>query len=341
MGWLARLPRTYHAHVWFSNVEVRMMEYVTRKSSECYLSRHPNLGRMSERHVENPLSDCPRSRKEFESIKLDRYDFGPGPIHLMVPSEDFRFCKDRYVYEVHPGKLPPSAFTRIDEHVCVASPQYMLVQMARKLSDAETIRLCMEFCGLYAIIPENDMGYVIRDCPVTTRSALMEFIALIPGEPGAGKLLSLLRHVGEGSLSPMETCVYMLMCLPKRMGGYGLPHPLLNARIDLSQTERAYAQRSFVMSDMLWPDKGVALEYDGQRAHASFKDRSRDSTKRNILLARGITVFTMTAHEVLDVHAFDRTVRDIAAMMGHRLRAFPESWEARRSALRAEVLGRG
>ena len=195
----------------------------------------------------------------------------------------------------------------------------------------------MELCGTYALVPESVRGFTSREYPLTTQEELESFLQCIPGSRAARYLDAALGLMQNGSRSPMETREYLLLCLPKRYGGYGLPKPQLNYRIDLGPEERRVSRRRYFECDICWPQQMVVMEYDGHDDHESREDRSRDAVKRNMLLARGYKVFTVTGKQICDAAAFDRLVRDIVADLGHRLKSFPSDWALRRDALRKEL----
>lgn len=314
-----------------------MKAYVIGSSALYYWRRHPLEKATSKNRVPSPLDDSPSSSEELRSIHLERQDLGASPVHLMVPSPEHRISRGQYRYTVESRMLPENAFCLIDAHVCISSPPYCLVQSARVLSKVRLVELCMELCGTYALVPESVRGFTSREYPLTTQEELESFLQCIPGSRAARYLDAALGLIQNGSRSPMETREYLLLCLPKRYGGYGLPKPQLNYRIDLGPEERRVSRRRYFECDICWPQQMVVMEYDGHDDHESREDRSRDAVKRNMLLARGYKVFTVTGKQICDAAAFDRLVRDIVADLGHRLKSFPSDWALRRDALRKEL----
>ena len=283
------------------------------------------------------LCDCPRSPAELASSGLSDFDFGSAPIRLMAPSPKLRVSRRLYAYTVHERSLPARSFFRLSEAVCIASPELCLVQSANAFSSARLLELVMELCGKYSLVPEASRGFVSHEFQLTSQSAIRAFLQEAAGMRGADKLARMLRYAQDGSRSPMETREYLLLCLPKRYGGYGLPKPTLNYRVDLYLNERQVSQRRYFECDMCWPHQKVVVEYDGHDDHESRVDRSRDAVKRNLLIARGYVVFTVTGGQIGKVSAFERTAYDIAAALGYRMRAFPDDWKVRHAALREEL----
>ena len=195
----------------------------------------------------------------------------------------------------------------------------------------------MELCGRYALNADAVRGFVSRDYPLASIDSVRALLECSQGVHGKKQLLDVCRFVKENSRSPMETREYLLACLPKRLGGYALPTPELNVCIDLSPEERRAAKRKYIECDMCWEKQKVVVEYDGHDDHESREDRYRDALKRNLLIARGYRVFTITGKQILDAQAFDTIIRDIAGSLGYRLKSYPEGWDVRRTRLRASL----
>lgn len=314
-----------------------MSAYITGSSALYYWRRSVTAHKQLQRLVYDPLCDCPMTPDQLHELDLDNGRFGPAPIRLMVPSHDLRIAKRSFRYSVHGDALPETAFCEAERNVCLASPEYCLLQSARVYSFFGLLELCMELCGKYAMTRESMRGFVSRDFALASVESIGRFLHFMQGEPGAAVVQKALAYVLDGSRSPMETRAYLLMCLPKRMGGYALPKPVLNERIALMSEEHVVARRRYLECDLCWSDQKIVVEYDGQADHASRADRDKDSIKRNILLSKGYAVYTITSGQICNVRSFDKVVREIAERLRHRFHRFPENWEQRRDELRGEI----
>lgn len=283
------------------------------------------------------FSDCIADADSLDALRLSAFDFGPEPLHLMVPSVEMRIRRKRYYSSVWSGRLPAEAFCNHSARACIASPEFCLFQAALCLSRAQLIELCMELCGRYALVLDADRGFVSRDYALATRESVTRLTDAMRGTNCSSQLAHALEHVVEGSRSPMETREYLLMCLPKNMGGFGLPRPLMNGRVKLTKAEQKKAMRQHFECDLLWPEQRVVIEYDGHDDHASRIDRARDAMKRDVLVAKGYTVFVVTGAQIMDELLFEGVVRDVARAIGYRLRAFPRDWAVKHSLLRSEL----
>ena len=139
--------------------------------------------------------------------------------------------------------LPVSAVISFGDALSVCSPELTFVQMANLLSVEELACLGTTLCGIYAKEPfgfgglsfDGKGGALPRRDQLTTVRSIEAFIEGTPGLNGVKKARSALRLTLERSRSPMETASAMLLSAPFLRGGFGLPKPVLNCRVDLPE----------------------------------------------------------------------------------------------------------
>ena len=205
----------------------------------------------------------------------------------------------------------------------VSSPEFCFLQMAGYLSLAGLIELGYEFCGKYSMPAAGDAeapsrGFYHRE-PLTSVKKISAFIARMPDFRGRKKAVRALRYLLEGSASPMETKLSMLLTLPYKLGGFGLPAPELNARVVPSKTAGKSSGRAFYVCDLFWADQNLAVEYDSDMFHTGSERIAEDSLKRNSLALMGVTVITVTTRQLYDSLEFEKAARTLANCLGKRL----------------------
>jgi very-short-patch-repair endonuclease len=126
----------------------------------------------------------------------------------------------------------------------------------------------------------------------------------------------------------------MLLCLPPRLGGYGIALPELNRRIELTLKEQLAIGVHHFLCDLYWADRGVAVEYDSARFHSVLEKQERDAIRRNMLQYKGIHVISATRLQVSSEAQFDNLARQIALRTGKRLRTPTRAQVTARRALR-------
>jgi len=245
------------------------------------------------------------------------------PLHIMLGKADIRRKRQDMKQHVFTGKTPVGSFYSVDDTLYVSSPEFCFIQMASVLPLVGLIELGYELCGSYSMHTAADpnvsaRGFHLRD-PLTSKKKLESFVSRMPGVKGHQTALRALRYILEGAASPMETKFAMLLTLPYRLGGFGLPKPELNARIVPKKADLRTAGKEFYICDLFWPDKDVVAEYDSNQYHTGSAHIADDSKKRNALKAMGITVITATTQQVYDSNEFEKVARVIAKCLGKRL----------------------
>ncbi|MCL2826695.1 MAG: endonuclease domain-containing protein, partial [Eggerthellaceae bacterium] len=210
----------------------------------------------------------------------------------------------------------------------VASPELCFLQMAKEMPFVELIELGFELCGLYSL-PKTERedtkpGTVNKGFkelkPRTDVKRLSAFLGRISGMRGQRPASRAVEYILDGSASPMETKLTMLLSLPYRLGGYNLPMPELNDNIDPSKRARRSASQSSFACDLCWPEANLVAEYDSDMFHEGPRRISKDSKRRNTLIATGLQVITITKDEVYVINEFEKLAELLAVNLGVRLR---------------------
>lgn len=263
------------------------------------------------------------------------------PVDVLVFSEGERRRSRRVKCHVWVTDLPDNAFYRIRGEY-VSSPEFTFLQMATELSIEQLIALGCELCGLYVLLPENVTHPGALDesptrlCPLTSVEKISEFLEHVGKANGKAKAKRALKYIVDNSRSPMETMVYMLLCLPIKLGGYGLQKPEMNADIPLDEEARAIARRRSCMGDLCWSNAHppLGVEYHGGiHANQMKSDIGRELGIEHM----GWRVMAVTSPQVFDENQFEVFAIDVAAAIGKRLRSAAFDAVGQRSFLRHEL----
>ena len=198
----------------------------------------------------------------------------------------------------------------------VCTPEFCFLQMAQQLSIEELISLGFELCGTYAIQEE---GTAYNALPLSSPKKLGKFLSRVDGIKGIAVARRAAKYVIAGSASPLETALAMFLTLPYSLGGYGLPRPQLNHRIDIPASLTDFVHSRFFVCDLFWPDAFLAIEYDSNLAHAGVNKTVRDLMRRSILTALGISVLSVTWPQVKDRKALEQLAHLVARKTHKRL----------------------
>ncbi|WP_232050886.1 endonuclease domain-containing protein [Arabiibacter massiliensis] len=239
-----------------------------------------------------------------------------------VLSHEWSFLPDRSVIDAGQGFF-------------VSTPEFCFLQMASRLSLARLIQVGCELCGTYA---QDKYGPARRrEVPLTSVAKLRAFVEAVPGAYGRAKALRALRFVLDGAASPMETVLALLLCLPYRLGGYGIEKPRLNFHVDVPSHQRKLADRRYCECDLCWPEANLVVEYDSKLYHTDPERQESDSRRRGTLVSLGFTVLTVSRMQVMDGGAFNRLAHQVANLTGKRLRYVDPGFTRSHLTLRDEL----
>lgn len=228
-------------------------------------------------------------------------------------------CKRRrtkgFIFHSCNTHLPERSFWKIHSQLYVVSPELSYVQMGRELSDVQLAEYATNLCGSFFLRYE-DRAICAKQAKTTSLQKLKRYLLSCESVYGTRNASRCLSWVAEGSASPMETKLFLRLCLPVSKGGYGLPMPVLNKVIKPGKKKNLTEQDYFV-ADLCWPEQGVIVEYDGEQYHHNV---SHDRRRINALETIGWKVFCLTKQEMYDAFAFDMLARQIAKSLGRRVR---------------------
>lgn len=263
-----------------------------------------------------------------------------APLHIMVSTSQARCRCENARSHICPSTYPGGSFVVVEEGVAVASPALSFLQMAESFSVEELAVVGMELCGRYAV--DRD-GVIASRHPLASASRLRRFVDRAEGRRGVKKARRASRFVMDDSASPMETSLALLLSMPCLLGGYGLPQPVMNARIDAAEPcgrmAVLHGDPRFFRGDLCWPQAKLCVEYDSDAYHTGSERIAHDSWRRTELHLAGFTVVTITKKQLYDAFLLDRVVHLLARHLGVRVRRQDALFADRQRRLREILLG--
>lgn len=251
-----------------------------------------------------------------------------SPIDVMVNTPHARRKSKMVRPHVFCGTFPNNSFIDVGDGLFVASPELCFFQMANELPFIKLIELGFELCGSYSL---SETSYSDKEkrvaekvpygrSPLTSTKKLQAFVDRMAGVRGRRPALRALRYITDNSASPMETILVMLLILPYRLGGYGLPIPELNSRITPAKTIKRSSSKAFYSCDLFWPDVDLVAEYDSDSYHTGAERIASDSKRRNAITSAGILVITVTNQQIRSIVEFEKVAKLLAINMDKQLR---------------------
>lgn len=260
-----------------------------------------------------------------------------GSIDVLVLRDRDRRSGKGVTAHMWPYLIPPGGLIKIDRGVYVVSPLLCLQQVSIELGEVELIEFLLEACGRYALAP-GSFNMMKRD-PLTNVAELREYCSNIKGQRGSHKLRRALGNVRDGARSPMETAFFMMLMLPRRLGGEGLADLEMAHRIDVKGPARLLTKRSYFECDAFLSRTKTDFEYNGI-VHEEGEQFVTDVERVNALEAMGYNVITITRRSFFDKGAFGRLMKAIELRAGRRASRTPADFAQRQDELRRFVLRR-
>ena len=260
------------------------------------------------------VTDAASTLIEVKAFDLTKFDFGRGVLHVLVSDASSRSRAQSIRFHVRSTELPLGAFRKLDSGVYLASPELCFYELAGDLPFPKLVEFGFLLCGTYTMNPaatsKNDRS------PLTTKRKLESFASRMSDKRGRGIVMKSLPLILEGSASPRETKLAILLTFPVRLGGYNFDKPIMNYRIDFTKTERELFGKSRVYLDLYWPEFNCGIEYDGKEDHSEDDDVSRDRKKSSELNYRGITVLRVDRQQLQSAYQLYVLVRKLQRIMG-------------------------
>lgn len=258
--------------------------------------------------------------------------------------------------------LPAGSILEIAPGMHICSPEFALLRIAHILSFVPALQVAFELCGTfveeggplaveeydeYGVEPARNAGFV-RTAPVSSARRMAALCAGVKGVHGVCAMRSVVPHVLDGAASPREVDLALVLFLPRRRGGYGLPPAELNAVRAVDARTRPLVGvgggrsgiRMPYVPDFSWPRHALALEYDSDAEHTGRTRILRDALRRNAFEADGVGVLTVTNRQLQSVEETDRIALQLAQKLGVVMRGRDwgnGDWRGKQSDLRAAL----
>lgn len=179
----------------------------------------------------------------------------------------------------------------------VCTLPYLFLRYAHELSLLKLIFLGLQICAC-------PTGQV----PQCTVRRLKDCALSLKGHQGRRKALQALQYIQNKSCSPMESKLYMHLCLPNSLGGCGFPQAMLNHPIRVGSNQ-------FYL-DLYFPTVRLGVEYDSYEYHNNARSFSQDNFRDAKLRTAGYQLVHVKPGQLQRIEAF----QDLAVNLSRLLR---------------------
>jgi hypothetical protein len=134
----------------------------------------------------------------------------------------------------------------------------------------------------------------------------------------------------------------MLLTLPYRLGGYGLPLPQLNYCITAPSSPSVHSEiasrKAKFYCDLYWPSHRVDVEYDSDAHHTGSDRIAKDALRRNALSSAGIIVLTVSRLQIVNADELYKVAKILSKFLNKRLKYSQPEFAARHKVLHKQLL---
>lgn len=289
-------------------------------------------------HMMNDASTGRLTAARVDGLRKWGSAFLSDPVHLLADAADSRCRSIHATCHLLPPRLPSTSFFRVADDVLVCCPELCFVQMATIMTFPQLLELGFELCGTYSL-PSESWKETFQRSPLVSLESLSQLIDAVGSLRGTFDAKRALLYVMEGSASPRETILALLLCLPLRLGGRGLPQPELNHPISLPDRAQEATGKKSLRCDLYWPEARLAVEYDSDLHHTGGDRIADDATRRTVLANMGIEVVTVTRRQIAARSEFAAVVQLLSKRLGKRNRKTGHTWALQEQGLRSQLLG--
>lgn len=257
------------------------------------------------------------------------------PIEVIVSSQNHRHASRCARAHLATRRFKKGDFYLCGADVLIASPELCYFQLARGLSIPKAALLALEMCGGFST--QQFMGRVVEREPLTSVEALKESAKKHYVKGSESLACRALRWVVDGSMSPMESALFLALCLPPRYGGFGIPFPELNARIELSDQLIRMAHKQYLKGDLVWRKERLVVEYNSDQEHTGGLRISQDARRLNALKHAGYSTIVVTKRQLQEAGDIASIAEQVAEILGKRLARGDARHPSLRQQLYAEI----
>ena len=160
------------------------------------------------------------------------------PAHILVFNPDDRRQKLARCH-VAPESVIRSPLYRIANGIFLPGPELALIQAARGKRIEEIAYLGTILCS--TICFAEDSSTLLARAPLTFPADIAKISDRHRDVPGCAHVRSAVHWMLANAASPRECALGLVLHLPPRCGGYGLPQPSFNEPINLAEANKKLA----------------------------------------------------------------------------------------------------
>lgn len=237
------------------------------------------------------------------------------PVTVLSPPRERKYYNNKVVKAMkHPAHLPPNGFVRITDQIYMATPELCFLQAAGMLNFERLVLFGNDLCGKFIHDETSEFKQRPRK-PVTSAQSIQEFLEHAQGCYGHRAAVRAAKYIMDNSNSHRESMLAFFSRVPSSRGGYALPLPGLNERINLSEEGIHIMHGHECFGDMVWSDAKIVVEYDSDISHLTSYQHRKDKQRTSAITVSGYRTMIITKADVASLSAMDETFRTLRRLL--------------------------
>lgn len=219
------------------------------------------------------------------------------------------------------SKLPSRSLIKLRSGVVITSPWYELVRHATSMSMVEISIQIMTLTSIFKLNPLSPDGFD-ESTPIISWFDLEQYVSDAKGMPGIKRVREAMGWSRPNARSPREIDLTLMLCMPYRHGGCGLPVPELNHEVQPGGIAATMLEKQTCFIDLFWRslvnnEYACGVEYLGKDRH---KDIGEDLTRVYAMRLLKIDLLLVADEQFSDALQMLMIAQDIAKSIGFRPR---------------------
>lgn len=210
--------------------------------------------------------------------------------------------------------VPPGHLIEVAEDLLVVDEVMCFVQAGSWMSEPEQLEYGYEICARYHLNHLSTGDYIEMGQRYTVAD-LIAYCNENRSRQGAVRAAAVLRRVHDGSRSPMETAIAIMVVAKRSQGGLGYVKIELNHRVDVPNEFKYLAKAGYFEIDVYAPASGTGIEYNGSD-HLDKQRSASDAERMTVLSALGFRMIVLTGTQFAHQLQLHRAMNAIALAMG-------------------------
>ncbi len=252
-------------------------------------------------------SDMPRE-DVIDDVEILATDEKTGEHMRAFAEQEGRHVRNVSIWD---GPAPEGSYLPIGPTMRMSTPEFFFLRKSNQLSFVDAVSMGNELCGKFRTSCTQyslEDGYDFLTKPRTSTTRIRKYLRGARGSKECKRAKRVLRHVVDECSSPMGNYLYLLLCLPRSHGGYGISHAVLSGAFEEGTQLMPSSSGPYLAYDLCWPDSRVAVQYTG-----SGKPTARAMEALNTC---GMQTICVTDEDAEDPERFDRIARKVAQKLG-------------------------